>query len=159
MPCPVVGYCGVRKSGVSRDTLIFVLRLIAVLFCSMTAVHACDCFTPKISKAKKRADIVFRGRITGFRDTGLGYRNIVFAVDRVWKGRVPPTFEMPVFKEQAACLGFWPDFVQVGRHLLVYAYRLGNPPVYFTDICSRTSLVENTKDFAELGLGHKPTSK
>jgi hypothetical protein len=93
--------------------------------------------------------------VTAFRDTSEG-EVVVFAVDRVWKGKVSQTFEMPAMKEGAACIGFWPSFLKIGNHLLVYAYRMGDVPEYITDICSRTNLAEKSKDFAQLGAGRPP---
>src|ERR1700693_567293 len=118
----------------------------AVLVFGMNLAQACDCSTPTVRNAKKYADIVFRGRITGFRHTDQG-QQVIFAVDRVWKGKVPPTFEMAALREGAACIGFWPRFLETGNYLLVYAFKFGDPPEYITDICLRTNLVELSKDF------------
>jgi hypothetical protein len=121
--------------------------LFALLITSSSA-QGCDCLAPTGRQAKKHSELIFRGRITGFRDTGEGYRNVVFAVGRVWKGDVPSVFEMPALPEGAACTGFWPSFLEVGKCLLVYAYRLaGSSPDYLADICSRTSPAENSKIF------------
>lgn len=135
------------------------LRLATYLILTGVAANACDCGQLTVSQAKKSAELVFRGRITGFRHDAKG-DYAVFAVDRVWKGKVPRTFEMPAIREGVACLGFWPDFLQVGKYLLVYAYRLDRKdPDYITNICNRTTLVEYAKDFEKLGAGYSPTGK
>jgi len=133
-----------------------VFRLVMLALSATTLVHGCDCLTPTVRQARKHADIVFRGRIRGFRDTGKGYQNVIFTVDRVWKGRVSRTFEMPALREEAACTGFWPNFLKMGRYLLVYANQFPDSTDYMTDICSRTAPVEDSKDFRELGSGHQP---
>ena len=123
-------------------------------------VRGCDCVEISVGQARSRAEIIFRGRITGFRDRGDGGSNVVFAVDRVWNGNIPETFEMPALKESVACLGFWPAFLKIDNELLVYAYRLEKPSGnYLTDICSRTAVAEKTKDFAVLGAGHAPRKR
>jgi hypothetical protein len=127
------------------------------LLATSSLAFGCDCAEVSVKQAKDAAEIIFRGQITAFRDTGKGYRIIVFAVDRVWKGNVPRTFEMSEWIETAQCIGFWPTFVGVGKYLLVYAFRLdGRSSDYVTSICTRTALVETTKDFAVLGAGHAP---
>ena len=135
------------------------LRLAAAFIIVASLALGCDCNWPNVRDAKRRANIVFRGRITGFRDTGKGYQMAVFSVDRVWKGNVTATFEMPALEEGAACLGFWPNLLKVGKNLLVYAYRFPKETDYITDICTRTSDVERSKDFADLGPGRAPKSK
>src|SRR5580704_9380000 len=123
-----------------------------------TILEGCTCIAPTVRNARKRADIVFRGRIIGLRDTDKGQR-VIFAVDRVWKGKVPSIFEMAAIREAAVCIGFWPSFLETGNYLLVYAYEFGDPPEYMTDICSRTNLVDHSEDFARLGKGYQPISK
>jgi hypothetical protein len=122
-------------------------------------IYGCDCATPNFRDARRHADIIFRGKITGFRSTAKGYRVAILTVDRVWKGHVSMTFEMPALEESVACLGFWPNFLKIGNNLLVYAYTLPGSSDCVTDICSRTILAEESKDFAELGAGRSPNSK
>jgi len=83
----------------------------------------------------------------------------VFSVDRVWKGNVPPMFEMPALEEGAACAGFWPNLLKVGKNLLVYAKRFPDGTDYLTDICTRTAEAGRSTDFAKLGSGRAPKSK
>jgi hypothetical protein len=135
------------------------LRLTTIVILGTTLVYGCECKSPKVRDALKRADVVFRGRIIGFRDSGKGYQVAIFTVDRVWKGDIPRTFEMPALKETSACAGFWPSSLEVGKYLLVYAQRVDGTSDYVTDICSRTALAEESRDFTELGAGRQPNSK
>jgi len=121
-----------------------------------------------VRAAKKHAEVVFRGTIVGFRsstgdetktdlsETRQPGWTAVFLVARVWKGTVGPTFEMPALPEGGACFGFWPTFLKVGTDILVYANRIDGAGDYYTDICNRTQFASMTKDFAQLGPGHKP---
>ncbi len=126
-----------------------IVRVVALAILWASLVSAFTCITPNVRRARKGAEIIFRGRVTAFRQTSEG-EVVVFAVDRVWKGKVPRVFEMPALKEGAACIGFWPSLLKIGNYLLVYAYKFGDPPVYITNICSRTNLVEESRDFAQL---------
>ncbi len=118
----------------------------------------CDCAGLSVKEAKKSADVVFRGTIT---DIGAG--KVVFRVNRVWKGNVGRTFDMPEFIEGAACLGFYEGFLKVGNDLLVYATRLhrgSNDEDYFTSICTRTRLSSDAgEDLSKLGKGQCENSQ
>ena len=135
------------------------LRFASMLVLAGSFAQACDCLAPTAFAARKSAGIIFRGKIMGFRDTGRGTPMVVFAVDRVWKGNVPQTFEMPAVKETTGCFGFWPTFLEIGKNLLVYAYQINGKGDYFTTICSRTALIEDTRDVFSLGFGHAPGSQ
>jgi len=63
---------------------------------------------------------------------------------------------MPALEETSACVGFWPPFLKVGNDLLVYASRIQGHSEYFTNICTRTALAADAKDFDELGPGEEP---
>lgn len=133
------------------------------------AAYACDCSDPPVWDVRNRADVIFRGTIValrpsakplGFGDTRDTGRVAVFQVDRIWKGEVGPTFEMPALEELAACWGFSSTLLKVGSDLLVYAFKVPGATsgayIYETTICSRTALARDNPDFAELGAGHKP---
>ena len=118
---------------------------------------------------KAHVDIIFRGTIVGFHadkkrtgmdDLGVNGRNtkgiVVFRVTRVWKGAVTPLFEMPALEETMTCWGFWPDFLKVGKELLVYAIRDQRTSEYYSDICTHTTLAKLSKDFDQLGPGEEP---
>jgi hypothetical protein len=117
---------------------------------------ACDCETPSVRGAKREADLVFRGTITQFRDSGKGWRIAVFKVSRVWKGDVHETLEMPAIEEGAACFGFAPRLIRGWNDLLVYATQIEPDSDYIITSCSRTALASETTDFKQLGPGRKP---
>ena len=115
----------------------------------------CDCVGLSVNEAKKAAEVVFRGTII---DVSAG--KVIFRVDRVWKGNVRPTLDMPEFIEGAACLGFHERMLKVGSDLLVYATRLhrsSNDEDYFTSICTRTNFSSDAgDDLSRLGKGKSP---
>jgi|SRR5580704_12666199 hypothetical protein len=134
--------------------LIVKIALFAFAVWSTSVALGCDCVPISVKQAKNGAGVVFRGTITG-----ISEGKIFFRVDRVWKGDVGRTFEMPEFTEGAACLGFWPALLQVGHGLLVYAWILpgSKDGAYFTSICTRTQLSQSAgEDFARLGRGKPP---
>jgi len=114
-------------------------------------------------------DIIFRGTIIDIHDAKRDVitdliqppkRIAVFRVTRIWKGDVGQTFEMPAIeKSGGTCAGFPEGSLVVGNELLVYAYRRNGTDEYFTNICSRTSLLMQTKDLQELGRGRVPRKK
>ena len=130
-------------------------RLAILIAMSSGFAAACDCETPSVSSAKRHADVVFRGTITQFRDSGKGWRIAVFKVTRVWKGDVQETFEMPAI-EEGPCFGFAPRLIRGWNDLLVYATRIKPESDYLPDACSRTALASETTDFNQLGPGRKP---
>ena len=132
------------------------LKLMLVVAISSGFACACTCDAPGVSSARRHADVVFRGTITQFRDSGKGWRILVFKVSRVWKGDVHDTFEMPAIEEGAACFGFAPRLIRGWNELLVYAYRIKPDSDYITDICSRTALAAETTDYKQLGPGRRP---
>jgi len=134
-------------------------RLTFALCASACLARACSCSPTTVDEAKKNADIVFRATITALRDASNGERVAVFHVARVWKGAVSETFEMPAITENSTCVGFWPKHLVVGADLLVYAFKRGSPPAYFTSICTRTGPAKDSKDFERLGSGKAPKTK
>src|SRR5882757_7107059 len=96
------------------------MRALMLLAISISSVYGCSCREPTVPQALGRAEVVFRGTIIALRDAGKDYdsgfvryigKTVVFRVDRVWKGEVGQTFEMPGYEETSACIGFWPDFL------------------------------------------------
>ena len=145
------------------DIFIFgVLTMMKVIFfvCfawNAASALACECVPMSLNEAKAMAEVVFRGTITDIRAG-----NVSFRIERVWKGNIGRTFDMPDFPESAACIGFAPKWLRVGNDLLVFAARLHRYPGdndYFTSICSRTSLASEAGDaFEKLGRGRLPRS-
>ena len=108
---------------------------------------ACDCISLPPKEAKTVAEVVFRGAITAFHDSGKGYDLAVFEVKRVWKGDIGPTFTMPAIQGDA-CFDFpgiagqpgtARSLLKIGNELLVYASRMGgepHSPEYFPMPCN-----------------------
>jgi hypothetical protein len=105
----------------------------------------CELVLLSVKSAKKHAEIVFRSSITEVRES-----EIVFHVDRVWKGRVPAVLVMPRIEWRGTpCMpGFYQDHIWVGTELLVYARKIPWLAVkgYVPEAGSRTKL---TRDAAE----------
>lgn len=92
-------------------------------------------------------------------EIGMGVRKrvVVFRIERVWKGDISETLEMPAIeRDGGTCLGFSKGLLEVGNELLVYANRPKGSDDYVTGLCSHTSLAARTKDFRELGPGAAP---
>jgi len=126
-------------------------RLATTMILGSGISFGCDCKDLTVLEARNLAKVVFRGRITAFRNTGNGTRSAIFTVDRVWKGDVPRIVEMPEIQGGSDCDGF-PVKLEVGKVLLVYARRNGTGS-YMTTVCSRTAVADKSKDFVELGAG------
>jgi hypothetical protein len=105
-----------------------------------------------VNDAKKGADVVFRGTIID-----LSGGKVFFQVDRVWKGNIGRTLDMP---EGVGCLVFSPALLKVGNDHLIYATwipRGAKDGAYFTNICTRTNLSTAAgEDFSRLGQGRSP---
>jgi len=146
-----------------------IVALFVFLQFSAQFVYACSVLPFSARQHKAGADVVFRGVITD-----MPYREIkslsdilefeteprvvVFRVNRVWKGAVAETFQMPAIENPGGvCIGFRPGLLKVGNELLVYASRVTRGPefVYVTSIDSAT-LAKDSKDFRELGRGRAP---
>src|SRR5262249_19369492 len=115
--------------------------IFAVIFALQTAL-CCELVVPDVEGAARRAEIIFRGTITEIRES-----DIVFRVDRVWKGRVGTVFVMPkIAWRDTPCLpGFYQAHVSVGAELLVYARKLPwlNVTGYIPEAGSRTALTRD----------------
>jgi len=122
---------------------------------SASSALGCECGPVSVSEAKKSAEVVFRGTITAISDG-----KVMFRVDRVWKGEVGGTFQMPEFTAGGSCLGFRPSLLLVGNDLLVFAWRLrrfAGDADYFTDVCTRTSMWDDAGGAVKkLGKGRLP---
>jgi|HubBroStandDraft_4_1064222.scaffolds.fasta_scaffold94408_3 hypothetical protein len=132
------------------------VRRVALLLCLAATVGlACDCIVVPAREARRHSDVVFRGTILRVRDSGTGYKVVVFHVNRVWKGQVLETFEMGHLGA-ASCDGF--SSLNVGSEWIVYGHRYWPDSDYFPLACN-TDLVERAKDIQKLGPGRKPTAK
>jgi len=131
------------------------VRIVLSTLVSVIGAAACECVLPPPKIEMKHSDVVFRGIITDVND-----KEIVFAVQRVYKGQVFATFPMPNVRFDADCApGFRRRLVKVGNELFVYARWepfFSKGPV--TNDCSRTRLIETaSEDLGQLGRGRKPT--
>ena len=156
-----------------RDSKLCYLTSITVCVLSLLTIvdtaNACSCIPVTVSELKQKADIIFQGTIIDIHNAKRDVitdliqppkRIAVFRVTRIWKGDVGQTFEMPAIEKSAGrCGGFPEGSLVVGNELLVYAYRGNGTDEYFTNICSRTSLLMQTKDLQELGRGRVPRKK
>jgi hypothetical protein len=126
--------------------------LLLGLFWNASVAFGCDCVTLPVSQEKRGAEVVFRGTITEIRGG-----TVYFRVERVWKGNVGRTFEMPEFTETSGCIGFLPSWLIEGNDLLVFAWRYPEDNDYFTALCSGTSLASQAGEtLAKLGKGSAP---
>jgi hypothetical protein len=126
--------------------------LVVLFFCLQHTVHACFCSRPDAKDALRYADIVFRGELIEHRG-----RIALFRVDEQWKGNLAKEVEVE-WREgnHGDCDGFWPQFLKVGSHLLVFATR-GTPGIYHTSICLPTKFVDKAgAEIKELGPGNPP---
>jgi hypothetical protein len=150
-----------------RKLLTLTFLALASLFAMPSNANACSCLPETVSDSVHNADIVFRGAIIDIRDVqsgvgieiGMGVRKriAVFRVNRVWKGDVGEAVEMLAIEDSGGlCRRFPKGSLAVGNELLVYASRQADSHDYITNICSRTSLAIQTKDFHELGRGRVP---
>jgi hypothetical protein len=127
---------------------------IALLVASVRLGTCCECVLLPAKAEAKHSEVVFSGKITEISDS-----QITFAVERVFKGRIPAVFRMVNFTMGSGCSpGFARHLVKTGNQLLVYAWRTE----FFhegslTSTCSRTGLVQNASaDLKQLGRG-RPT--
>lgn len=132
------------------------VRAVLLLFITVQTALCCELVVLSVKSAKKQAEIVFRGSITEVRES-----EIVFHVDRVWKGRVPAVLVMPKIEWLGTpCMpGFYEGHMWAGTELLVYARKIPWLKVngYVPEAGSRTKLTRDaTEDLQKLGDGHRP---
>jgi hypothetical protein len=132
-------------------------RLLSVLAVSTGLLYGCDCIEMPSRQALHGSEAVFLGTVSGFRDSSSNVLIVVFQVDRVWKGRIKQTFEMPALTG-ASCLSFAPSLLQIGNQLIVYASRLPSGVEYFPVHCN-TKLATIAEAAKNLGPGRKANSK
>src|SRR5262249_9023720 len=78
------------------------VSLVLLFLYSLRLAISCECVLPSVKAEAKRSGIVFRGLITEIND-----RQIIFAVQRVFKGRIAARFLcQSSFWTGIACPGF-----------------------------------------------------
>jgi hypothetical protein len=132
---------------------------------------ACDCKSPEVAVALKRADAVFTGTAVRIQDLGMersgsSHRIVVtFQVKTFWKGAVQKTTVMYTRINTSDCDGFLS--LDQGKQYIVYGYKKKNlnfkdvapnaDEVLGTWICSRTrELRFAEQDAKELAAGKSP---
>ena len=148
---------------------IYRVKIAIVFLVLVQMAQASFCRPVSASEALGKADIVFRGTIIDIHNPQNDPltiviqhppRRVVFRVNRVWKGEIGETFEMPAIENPGGItIGFSRGLLVVGNDLLVYAYRIRGTADYTTDICTRTTLASDADDFRELGRGTAPQKK
>lgn len=113
---------------------------------------ACSCAIPQDPQtALAGADAVFSGRVASIQRLEMdGYAQLLvkFDIDTSWKGETEDQAFIMTADNSAAC-GY---YFKKGEAYLVYSYLYEG--VLHTNICTRTSLLENaTEDLRELGKG------
>ncbi len=132
-------------------------RLTLVLFVSTCLFAQCDDIEVSTKHAKHFSEVVFQGRVEGFRGSDID-RTVIFRVSRVWKGQVSPTFEMRAIETDGGfCTAFWRGLLTVGNDLVVYASRRFVPDSKeYLPLRSKSTLTSQAKDLGALGRGHTP---
>ena len=132
------------------------LLILALLVPGVTRAQ-CDCIALSAKQAKRGAEIVFRGTVESLRGSGAK-AVVVFRVARVWKGHIPPVFEMPGIESDGWCHGFLPGLLARGNDLIVFAAKIdgGGPPNDYFPFHCQTNLVTRSHSSRELGRGRKP---
>jgi hypothetical protein len=119
---------------------------------------ACTSVELPLKYAKKGADVIFRGTIREYRDTGKGYKIAVFQVSRVWRGRVGQVVEMSTYPgySDAPCAYFSTKLLEFGSDELVFARKVRGQD-YLTSYWSGTRSAEYYPYLRELGPGTPPS--
>lgn len=131
---------------------IFVACFILMMLGTTPDAFACSCARPSDPQtALTRADAVFNGRVASIQRLEMdGYAQLLvkFDIDTSWKGETEDQVFVMTADNSAAC-GY---YFKKGEAYLVYSYLYEG--VLHTNICTRTSLLENaTEDLRELGKG------
>lgn len=130
--------------------LIFSIALL-VLFFTLSAgeTFACTCdlavgnrsLEKQIKENYKKSAAVFLGKVTEvIKDPNAFFVKVKFESEKIYKGKFSEEVVITTGQGSGDC-GF---YFEVGKSYLVYAY--GNLGNLETNICQRTSLVEETKD-------------
>ena len=135
---------------------LFRVAVAVILGASLGA--ACTSVELPLSYTKKGADVIFRGTISEYRDTGKGYKIAVFQVSRVWKGRVGRVVEMSTYPgySDVACAHFSTTLLEIGSDELVFARKVKGQD-YLTNYWSGTRSAKDYPYLSELGPGRPPS--
>lgn len=110
---------------------------------------ACDCVGPKNAKAARdAAAAVFTGRVVQLTEKPNFMHEVVFKVDRQWKGITSEKVIVLTAANGGAC-GYT---FQLGQSYLVFCHAEEKSKSLHTDICTRNANVKEARaDIEELG--------
>jgi hypothetical protein len=139
-----------------KKTLLLLFACASLLFLEETA-SACSCLPPKgVAQEVEMSSAVFSGKVIEIKrhdrtEDPLGRVEVIFEVDKAWKGVDKRIVSVFTGSDSAACgYGF-----KRGRTYLVYTG--GSPQGQFsTSICSRTKRLNKAReDLRALGAGKR----
>lgn len=126
---------------------LLVALVVAVVSLSAPSAQATSCVAPELESSLERADVVFTGRATVDRETGIETL-ARFAVSRVFKGTVP--LEVRVRGGGLAGASF-----QTGKRYLVFAKLEPNGQLW-AHLCGGTGAIDPAW-LSQLGAGTSPS--
>jgi hypothetical protein len=132
-----------------RLTPAFILAAtLAAIHGAPSAVHACSCIPQTLAQQYDRADYVLVGTVADMAESALDGRpmaEILFTVERQWKGSPRSQIELTVDTESASC-GL-PFLVEGGSFLLF----LTGENILQTNLCAGNMPIDqSSKEFSEL---------
>jgi len=132
------------------------IRMFAFAMIVAGTGSACTAVELPPKEAKRHSDVVFRGTITAYRDSGTGYKMAVIRVSRVWKGDAGRMVELSTFPgySDAPCAYFSTTLIPEGTDVIVFARKVRGRR-YLTGYWS----AESAKDYPninQLGRGRAP---
>ena len=126
-------------------------RLLLALCIPAAAAYACTDVELPLKQARRGAEFVFRGTITAQTFTD-GREVLAFHVTRVWKGRVPETFEIAVNPLAGGCTHPFASRVAIGTEFVIFAGKTGLAGNEYAVGASSP----DAQWLKELGAGRKP---
>lgn len=133
-------------------------RVLAGTLLAVSLGVACTSVQLPITDVVKNVDALFRGTITGYRDSGKGYKIAVLRVSRVWKGQIGQVAEIstfPGYSEEACHLGE-DKLLDVGSDVIIFARKTkGQRQLvgYWASFLATAAAIEY---LADLGPGQAP---
>ena len=124
-------------------------RLLLALCIPAAAAYACTEVWLPTKQVKRHSEFVFRGTLTAQTFTN-GNEVLAFHVTRVWKGRVPETFELPVNPLAGGCTHLFASRVAIGTEFVIFA---GKTAFTGDEVSARSP---DAQWLQELGPGRKP---
>ena len=129
------------------------LTRLLLAICISAAAYACTEVWLPLKQAKRNSEFVFRGTLTA-QTFPEGREILAFHVTRVWKGRVPETFEIAVNPLAGGCTHPFASRVSIGTEFVIFAGKTGLPGDEYA-VGARSP---DAQWLQELGPGRKPKS-